>query len=241
MNKMAPPRRTDGGSARASDRTSLVDAVVFDYGGVLTNPVRETIAAWLERDDIESASFSRTVEAWLERTAPEETPIWRLEVGELSVDEFNVLLAAELVSTTGGAVAPQDLLVSMFAEMRPDPVMFDLVQDLKNAEVRVALLSNSWGNTYPRDQIDALFDLVVISGEVGMRKPNPDIFVYALDLLGVGPERVVFVDDTEPNVEGAAQLGMRTVLHTNPDDTRRELSRLVPALDKCIPRHKEIS
>jgi putative hydrolase of the HAD superfamily len=127
----------------------------------------------------------------------------------------------------------------MFAQMRPDPVMFDLVQDLKNAGVRVALLSNSWGNTYPRDRIDAVFDLVVISAEVGMRKPNPDIFAHALDLLDVPPERVVFIDDAEPNTDAAARLGMHTVLHTDPEDTRKKLARLVPALEAHISQRKE--
>jgi len=216
-----------------------VDAAVFDYGGVLTTPVRDSIAAWLDRDAIDPASFSRTIKAWLSRSAPDHTPIHRLETGELSAAEFNNLLAAELVGKNGGAVAPGDLLMSLFAKMRPDPVMFDLVQDLKNAGVRVALLSNSWGNTYPRDRIDAVFDPVVISAEVGMRKPNADIFAHALDLLGVRPERVVFVDDAEPNTDAAARLGMHTVLHTDPDNTRKKLARLVPALEAHISQHKE--
>ena len=61
-----------------------VAAVVFDYGGVLTSPVRDSIAAWLERDRIDPKSFSRALKAWLSRSAPEGTPIHRLETGELS-------------------------------------------------------------------------------------------------------------------------------------------------------------
>ena len=222
-----------------ADHAASVDAVVFDYGGVLTSPVRDSIAAWLDRDAIDPASFSRIIKAWLSRSAPDHTPIRRLETGELSTAEFNNLLAAELVGKDGGAVAPGDLLTSLFAQMRPDPVMFDLVQDLKNAGIRVGLLSNSWGNTYPRDRLDAVFELVVISGEVGMRKPNADIFAHTLDLLDVRPERVVFVDDAEPNTDGAARLGMHTVLHTDPDNTRKKLARLVPALEAHISQHQE--
>ena len=196
-------------------------------------------SAWLDRDAIDPASFSRTLRAWLSRSAPDGTLVHRLETGELSTAEFDVLLAAELVGKDGGIVAAGDLLKALFAEMRPDPVMFDLVHDLKNAGVRVALLSNSWGNTYPRDHIDAVFDLVVISGEVGMRKPDPGIFAHALGLLDLPPDRVAFVDDAEPNTDGAARLGMHTVLHTDPDTTREELAQLVPALDTHIPQHKE--
>ena len=75
--------------------------------------------------------------------------------------------------------------------------------------------------------------------EVGMRKPNPDIFAHALELLDVRPERVAFVDDAEPNTDGAVWLGMHTVLHTDPDNTRKKLVRLVPALEAHISQHKE--
>jgi putative hydrolase of the HAD superfamily len=206
---------------------AAIDAVVFDYGGVLTTPVHESIRAWLERDGIDPNSFSRTLKAWLSRSALEGTPIHRLETGELSILEFDTLLGAELVDVTGEPLPPMDLLKGMFADMRPDPVMFDLVRDLKNAGIRVALLSNSWGNTHPREQIDALFDPVVVSGEVGMRKPNPEIFTHVLDLLNVAPNRVVFVDDAEPNTDGARLLGIQTILHTEPETTRRELARLI--------------
>src|SRR5664280_1143553 len=218
---------------RPDARAASVDAAVFDYGGVLTTPVPDSIAAWLDRDGIDPASFSRTLKAWLSRSAPDGTPIHRLETGKLSTAEFDALLAAELVGKDGGTVAPEDLLSGLFAQMRPDLAMFDLVQDLKDAGVRVALLSNSWGNTYPRERIDALFEAVVISGEVGMRKPNPDIFTHTLDLLDALPDRVVFVDDAEPNTDGAARLGIHTVLHTDPDTTRSKLARLVTAL---VPR-----
>jgi epoxide hydrolase-like predicted phosphatase len=223
---------------RSDASTASVDAAVFDYGGVLTTPVRDSIAAWLDRDGVDPASFSRTLHAWLSRSAPDGTPIHRLETGELSTAEFDVLLAAELAGKDGGTVAPEDLLSGLFAQMRPDPAMFDLVQDLKDAGVRVALLSNSWGNTYPRERIDAAFDLVVISGEVGMRKPNPDIFGHMLDLLKLRPERVVFVDDAEPNTDGAARLGMHTILHTDHHNTRKKVARLVPALDEYTSQHE---
>ncbi|MEU2234724.1 hypothetical protein [Streptomyces vietnamensis] len=121
----------------------LVDAVVFDYGGVLTGPVRDSIAAWIEADGIDPASVSRTLKAWLSRGAPDGTPIHRLETGELSVEEFATLFAAELTTVDGGPVDPVGLLGRLFAAMRPDPAMFALAEELRNLGVRVALLSNS--------------------------------------------------------------------------------------------------
>jgi epoxide hydrolase-like predicted phosphatase len=212
-----------------------VAAVVFDYGGVLTSPVRDSIAAWLERDRIDPKSFSRALKAWLSRSAPEGTPIHRLETGELSSEQFDALLAAELVGLDGGPVAPDGLLPALFAEMRPHPAMFALAEELRSAGVRVALLSNSWGNDYPRSRIDALFDPVVISSEVAMRKPNPEIFAHTLRLLGVEPGAAVLVDDAAPNIEGARRAGMRTILHVDAHATRKELARLVPGLSTEAP------
>lgn len=222
------------GGQRRPVETATVDAVVFDYGGVLTTPVRDSIGAWLARDGIDPASFSRTLKAWMSRSVPEGSPIHRLETGALSMNGFDALLAAELVTRDGRPLPGTDLLSRLFADMRPDPVMFELVADLKRAGLQVALLSNSWGNTYPRERI-AVFDPVVISGEVGLRKPNADIFLHALDLLDAPPDRVAFVDDAGANTEGAGRLGMRTVLHTDPDTTRKELARIVPALSTHHP------
>lgn len=126
----------------------------------------------------------------------------------------------------------EGLLQRLFADMRPDPVMFDLAADLKATGTAVALLSNSWGSTYPREQIDALFWPVVISGEVGLHKPNADIFEHVLDLLDLPSGRVVFVDDAEPNTDGARRVGMQTILHTDAGLTRKELGRLAPSLDE---------
>jgi epoxide hydrolase-like predicted phosphatase len=222
-----------------NDQNATVDAVVLDYGGVLTTPVRDSISAWLERDGIDPRSFSRTLKKWLSRSAPEGTPIHRLETGELSGAQFDALLAVELVTNDGAAVASEGLLQSLFADMRPDALMFSLVDELRALGIQVALLSNSWGNSYPRQRIDALFRPVVISSEVGLRKPNADIFEHTLKQLDLPPEHVVFVDDAEPNIEGASRMGMNTILHIDAESTRRELARLVPGLSPTIRQLEE--
>lgn len=203
-------------------------AVLFDYGGVLTGPVRESIAAWLRCDGIDPASFTRTLRAWLSRSAPEGTPIHRLEAGELSVTVFELLLAAELETHAGTPVRPAGLLGRIFAGLRAAPEMFEMVERLRGAGVRVGLLSNSWGNTYPRDRIDGLFDPVVISAEVGLRKPHAPIFEHALARWDLPAEAVVFVDDAEPNIEGARAVGLTAVHHTSPDATHTALAEYFP-------------
>lgn len=207
-----------------------VEAVVFDYGGVLTTPVRHSIAAWLERDGIDPASFTRTLRAWLARDADEGTPIHRLETGELAVEELDRLLAAELVRYDGRPVDPVGVLDRLFAGLRPDEAMYALAAELRDLGVRVAFLSNSWGGTYPRSRIDALFDPVVISSEAGLRKPHAEIFGLTVDRLGVPAGRVLMLDDAEPNVEGARRAGLRALLHVDAATTRAHLSRLLPGL-----------
>jgi epoxide hydrolase-like predicted phosphatase len=213
---------------RVAERT--VDAVLFDYGGVLTNPVVDSIRAWQSADGIDPDSFSRVLKAWLSRDAPEGTPIHRLETGDLAVEEFDAILAADLVRHDGGRVEPRGLLTRLFAGMRPDRAMFDLAAQLRDAGLRVGIVSNSWGNTYPREQIDALFDPVVISCEVGLRKPKPAIFHAALDRLDLPAHRVAFVDDAEPNVLGARAVGLHAIHHVDPATTRAALAALAPAI-----------
>ncbi|MCP9946653.1 HAD family phosphatase [Streptomyces somaliensis] len=223
-----------GTAARAA---ASVDAVVFDYGGVLTTPVKHSIDAWLAADGIDPASFSRTLKAWLSRTAAEGTPIHRLETGELAIGDFEELLAAELVTVDSRPLPAAGILDRLFAGMRVDPAMPALVAELRELGIRVGLLSNSWGNTYPRAKLEALFDDIVISGEVGLRKPNADIYRLALERLGVTAERTVFVDDAVPNVDGARALGLGGVLHTGPAGTRAALAELVPGLAATAPVH----
>ncbi|MFT4264945.1 MAG: HAD family phosphatase [Nocardioides sp.] len=207
-----------------------MEAVLFDYGGVLTVPVADSIRAWHAEEGIDPASFSRTLKAWLSRSVEWETPIHRLETGVLDVEEFESAFAAELTTLDGGTPSAPGILGRMFAQMRPDPEMFELVEQLRDCGIRVGLLSNSWGNTYPRELIDPLFGPVVISGEIGLRKPQREIYRYAVELLGVPEDRVVFVDDAMPNIVGARVCGLRSVLHASPRATRSALEALIPAL-----------
>lgn len=205
-----------------------LEAAVFDYGGVLTTPIGDSVRAWLEAEGIDPVSFIRALKAWLSRDAPHGTPIHRLETGELEPEEVGAHLAAELVRHDGRPVVTEGILGRLFAGMRVEPRMLDLVAELRGLGLRTALLSNSWGNAYPRERLTGLFDEVVISAEVGLRKPQPEIYRLLLAGLGVEPERAVFVDDAEPNLEGARALGLHTVLHEDPDDTRARLAALVP-------------
>ena len=211
-----------------------VDAVVFDYGGVLTSAVRETTAHWLAADDIDETSFATVMRDWMARDVEVGSPVHRLETGELTGPEFEVEFAARLRTTSGGAVLAEGLLARLFATMRPDPAMFALITDLRALGVRVAVLSNSWANTYP-DNLAELVDVVVISGEVGLRKPDPKIYRLTLDRLGLPASACVFVDDAPINVDAATALGMTAIRHRDAAGTRAALAELIPSLRTEAP------
>jgi putative hydrolase of the HAD superfamily len=115
----------------------------------------------------------------------------------------------------------------MFAGIAPSDSMLGLVARAKEAGLRTAVLSNSWGNEYPMQGWDELFDAVVISGEVGMRKPEPRIFQHVLRLIDLSADECVFVDDLPHNVTAAVRLGFVGVLHRSYDETAHELEAIL--------------
>jgi len=123
-------------------------------------------------------------------------------------------------------VNPTGLLDRMFQFFEHAPDMNGLVHRARKKGIKTALLSNSWGNNYPRHGWDDMFDEVIISGEVGMRKPDAEIYHHTLELLKVKPNESVFVDDLAHNIKGAAELGMIGVLHVDYDSTKMELEAI---------------
>jgi putative hydrolase of the HAD superfamily len=116
----------------------------------------------------------------------------------------------------------------MFSYTRPAPEVAEVVLAARRAGIRTGLLSNSWGEgRYERDRFAELFDAVVISGEVGLRKPQPAIYTLAASSIGVEPAACVFVDDLYHNLEPARELGMATVLHSDVEQTTAELEQLL--------------
>ena len=209
--------------------------VITDWGGVLTSPILATVRAWIEVDDIDVNSYRAVMKSWIAQAYDadgDSNPIHALERGECSAAEFERILAARLDRIDGGSVAAEGLLQRMFAASVRVPAMYDLIRALRGAGLRTALLSNSWGcDEYPRADFPGLFDAVVISGEVGMRKPEEGIFLYAARALGLAPAECVFIDDMEANAAAAAGCGMTGLLHTGAQRTAAALRGLlgVPA------------
>jgi epoxide hydrolase-like predicted phosphatase len=210
-----------------------VRGLVVDWGGVLTVPLHGAMEAWAEADGVNYEHFGELLRDW--RTlaqaeageGPEAGPVAQLERGEITAEDFEVLVADEL-GRRGSPVSAAGLLGRMLGGLDSrDPAMFELLARAKQGGVRLALLSNSWGNSYDRSGWDELFDAVVISGEVGMRKPEERIFTHTAALLGLSPQACVMVDDLPWNVDGARAAGMAAVLHESVDSTTAQLEPLL--------------
>lgn len=211
---------------RSSTPPSALRGLVVDWGGVLTSSLSDAMGAWCESDGIAYDDFRQVMRGWLGEGAA-ANPVHALERGELEVPHFEAELAARLRTRDGQPVSPEGLLTRMFAGFHREPGMVGVVRRARAAGLRTALLSNSWGLDYPREEWDVLFDAVVISGEVGMRKPDVAIYRYAADRLGLPPEACVMVDDLPPNVRGAAAAGMVGVHHVDTATTVAELEELL--------------
>jgi putative hydrolase of the HAD superfamily len=187
------------------------DVLVCDFGGVLTSPIQEGFLAYQE----ESGVTLEQLGGALGRAAEEygEHPLFALERGEITEAEFAARIQAHLEA----GFDPIRLRTLYFERLEPNRPMIEFVRELRGEGVRAAILTNNvreweplWRAKLP--EIDELFEVVVDSAFVGMRKPDPPIYALTLERLGgVAPERCVFVDDLDVNCDTARALGMVAV------------------------------
>jgi putative hydrolase of the HAD superfamily len=207
----------------------VVTGVLIDWGGVLTTSMSDSIARWIEADRIDHDHYREVMTELVSQAygGDRETVVHALERGELDGAAFERDLAARLLTLDGVPPEAEGLLERMFAGFDRVEVMYEMLRTARANGVKTCLLSNSWANTYPRDDWDEVFDAVVISGEVGMRKPEPRIFHHALGLVGLPGEACVFVDDIEANIVAARGLGIAGIHHRDPDTTLAQLETLL--------------
>lgn len=236
------------------DTTRL--GLLVDYGGVLTSSVTRSFRAFCREQGLDSELAKETfLDAYT--TAPgEESAIHKVEKGLITTEEFAELLADIFSRKAGRPIPAEGLLQGLFSRMELNEPLWAAVVAARRAGVRTGLLSNSWGthaqpvdapppvpvdvmggsdadhrpaklDGYPRHRFPEAFDAVVISGEVGMRKPDEDIYLFAAEQLGLPPAQCVFVDDLDRNVEVAERLGMAGVVHRDNSETLPQLAELL--------------
>lgn len=208
----------------------MVKGLIVDWGGVLTGSLLDPFEKWAIADGIDYPHYRSVLAELLRGDVPTEiqnNPIHALERGELTNPEFEKLLAERLRTNDGIPVKHEGMLARMFSQLQHAPDMNALVLRAHGMGIPTALLSNSWGNEYPRESWAGMFDAVLISGEVGLRKPEPEIYLLAAQRLGLSPDECVFVDDLEINIRGAVAVGMVGVHHKAYEWTLLELESIL--------------
>jgi putative hydrolase of the HAD superfamily len=196
--------------------TQTHSALIVDFGGVLTTNIWDAFAKFCEAEGLDADAVKK-----LFRSDPEAMKLLRgLETGELDEAAFEPRFAGLLEIDDH-----EGLIGRLFGSLGPDEAMVGAVRASRAAGVKTGLISNSWGlGIYERAPVD-LFDEAIISGDVGLHKPQPEIYRLACERLGVQPADCVFVDDLRENVAGAEAVGMTAILHRDSTDTVAQLEK----------------
>jgi putative hydrolase of the HAD superfamily len=203
-----------------------ITTVISDFGGVLTTPLLRSFAAFQDHSGIAPESLGRAMQRVAEREGAH--PLFELEKGKLTEDEFLALLAAELETELGHRPELHRFREIYFDALDPNEPMVELMRGLRDRGYRMALLTNNvreweplWRSLLP---VDEIFELIVDSAFVGMRKPDAEIYELTLERLGgPSPAECLFVDDVEVNVEAARELGLGGVHFRDNDQAIPEI------------------
>ena len=201
--------------------------MISDFGGVLTTPLISSFAEVQDRTGISPASLGRAMQSIAE--ADGAHPLYELEKGMVSEVDFLNRLADALEPELGHTPELHEFSEIYFSALHPNKPMIELMREIKAGGRRMALLTNNvreweplWRSMLP---VDEIFELVVDSAFVGIRKPDPAIYELTLERLGDGVTagECLFIDDLEVNIEAANHLGMQTVHFVDTDQASREI------------------
>jgi putative hydrolase of the HAD superfamily len=187
----------------------VATAILIDYAGVLTPPLTAVYDCFADGEQVPVPALEAALAALA-------APIARFECGRLEEREMERLLADQLARFAQRPIRREGLLARFAGCFTRDERVWSALGDARRAGQRIGLLTNSWlRETYPADaELAEVFDVVVMSREVGLRKPDSRIFALALERLGVQPAECTFIDDAPRNVEAAVAAGLRGVVYT---------------------------
>lgn len=207
-----------------------VEAIVSDFGGVLTTPLMDAFAGFQEARGIPLEALG----AAMARAAEIDDgvqPLFELEKGAITERQFVEKLSAALDEVVGRTIDLDGFGETFFEALHPNEELFSFMRTLHGRGYRMAILTNNvreweplWRAMLP---IDEIFELVVDSAFVGLRKPDPAIYELLLRRLDVAAEATVFLDDLEVNCDAARTLGMRAVHFRSTEQTIAEIEALL--------------
>ena len=190
-----------------------IKGVISDFGGVLTTPLIQSFMAFQDETGISGETLGHAMQRIAETDG--EHPLYELERGRISEADFLDRMADELEPGLGHRPEMHRFSEIYFEALEPNQPMIDLMREMRDGGMRMALLTNNvreweplWRSMLP---VDEIFELVVDSAFVGCRKPEREIYELTLEQLGMRAESCLFVDDVEVNVEGARAVGLNAV------------------------------
>lgn len=199
----------------------MIKAVLWDFGGVILSSPFEAFARWEQETGL-PPDFLRRVNA----IDPHGNAWARLERSEVTLDEFCDLFERE-AAEAGHPVDARRVLALLLGDLRPQ--MVEAVKRCKE-RLKVGMLTNNIAAPETRPdlaEVMALFDVVVESSKVGVRKPEPRFYELACELLDIEPQEAVFLDDLGVNLKPARAMGMATIKVVNPDDALHQLEAVI--------------
>lgn len=202
-----------------------VQAIISDFGGVLTSPLAGAFAAFETQSGVPLAQLGQAMMAIGARRGA--NPLFDLEIGRLTEHEFLTLLGAELSTQLGREIDLEGFGERYFADLSPNHDLIDYMRQLHDRGLKLAICTNNvrewetrWRAMVP---VDEIFDIVVDSAFVGLRKPDPAIYHLTLERLGTPAAATVFVDDIELNCAAATEVGLRAIWFRSTEQTIADL------------------
>ncbi len=210
---------------------SPVEAVISDFGGVLTSPLLDSFAALQDSSGISLEALGNAMAAIWKRN--DAHPLFELETGRMTEAAFLAELSDELTAQLGRRTELHGFGERYFAHLDPNERMIEYMRELRGRGLRLAICTNNvreweqlWRAKLP---VDEIFDVVVDSAFVGSRKPEPRIYEITLERLGVAPHSSLFVDDVELNCNAARDLGIAVVWFQSTEQAIDEIERALAA------------
>ena len=203
----------------------MIEAIVSDFGGVLTTPLFHAFARVQEDSGLEVASLGKAMARIQEEDG--EHPLYELEKGRLSEPDFLARLERGIEDETGQRVELHEFSERYWSHLHPNEPLIEKMRALRDAGYRMALLTNNVREWEPRWRaflpVDEIFEVIVDSAFVGMRKPDPEIYELTLERLGVTADESLFLDDIEVNCDAARALGMTPVRFVDNEQALAEI------------------
>jgi putative hydrolase of the HAD superfamily len=204
---------------------SRIEAVISDFGGVLTSPLLDSFAAFQNASGISLEELGAAMAAITAREG--KNPLFELETGRMTEASFLSSIGAELSAQLGRPVELHGFGEQYFEHLHPNERLIGYMRSLRERGYKMAICTNNvrewepmWRAKLP---VDEIFEVVVDSGFVGTRKPEPRIYEITLERLGVEPAAAVFIDDIELNCQAASELGLTPVWFRESDQAIEEI------------------